>query len=373
MQVVGETLPNSPLPPENSSLAVADSDTLTLSWDADAVGGVSKYVAVLRCNEQSPQEKEVSGTTSVDFDVSDPAPNFAWCTAQVQSENDVGRGQFSQLVSAAIPSSAPSDPRCYLVDDQGSSVTFTFDVTDPFSLDSLSLRYKLIADYEDESEVSERSEVFEGDNRLMLSVARNTMYSFRLRLCNTHGCSQYCSQLTNFTTSSVSSSILYIIIAGKIFEGMKFFYEFAGPYPQYFTPICSVFFSPCLYILFHTKKFRASAEFCGEGTVKFSKTFFFLALPSLFPFPPPPPPPDCSPSSIRDLHHRRNPRLGRHHVGHPGERERLDDLLPPPSHVLRQRWWTTSPHRRDRDITRSHWFGRRDNVLSGNTSQRQSN
>lgn len=205
MQVVGETLPNSPLPPDNPSLTVADSDTLTLSWNA--VNGVSDYVAVLRCNEQSPQEKEVSGTT-VDFDVSDPAPNFAWCTAQVQSENSVGRGQFSELVSAAIPSSAPSDPRCYLVDDQGSSVTFTFDVTDPFSLHSLSLRYKLIADYEDEAEVRETSEVFEGDNRLTLSVARNTMYSFRLRLCNTHGCSQYCSQLTNFTTSSVSSSIL---------------------------------------------------------------------------------------------------------------------------------------------------------------------
>lgn len=204
-EVVGETLPNSPLPPENPSLAVADSDTLTLSWNA--VGGVSEYVAVLRCNEQSPQEKEVSGTT-VDFDVSDPAPNFAWCTAQVQSENDAGHGRFSQLVSAAIPSSAPSDPRCYLVDDQGSSVTFTFDVTDPFSLDSLSLRYKLIADYGDEAEVNEMSRTFEGDNRLTLSVVRNTMYSFRLRLCNTHGCSQYCSQLTNFTTSSVSSSIV---------------------------------------------------------------------------------------------------------------------------------------------------------------------
>ena len=198
------TLPNSPSPPDNLIFNVADSNTLVLSWGA--VEGVSQYVVVFRCNKEESQTEMVTApATSVNLNVANPTPNFAWCTAQVQSENSVGRGEFSDLVSVAIPASAPATPRCYLLDDQGSSVSFSFDVTHPFSLDSLSLRYKLIPDFEDENSVNEEAEMFTGNNVVAVAVSRNTMYSFRLRLCNSHGCSDYCTELSNFTTSSVST------------------------------------------------------------------------------------------------------------------------------------------------------------------------
>ena len=202
VQAEGNTLPDAPPPPGNPQLAVADNDTLTLSWDP--VGGVSEYVTVLRCNEQPAVMETVIEGTSVNFDVVNPEPNFAWCTAQIQSKNNIGLGEFSELVSMAIPSSAPSTPRCYLVDDQGSSISVSFDVTSPFSLESLSVGYKLIADFQRADMVEESVVQFDGNNTLILPVSRNTEYDFQLRLCNVHGCSGVCKDLTNFTTSSVS-------------------------------------------------------------------------------------------------------------------------------------------------------------------------
>ena len=239
-EVEVHTLPDSPPPPGNPSLAVADSNTLTLSWGS--VGGVLQYVAVLRCNEQDPQTATVAGSeTSVDFNVSTPEPNFAWCTAQVQSENQVGHGRFSDLVSVAIPSSSPATPRCYLVDDQGSLVTFSFDVTHPFSFDSLSLSYKLIPDFEDESSVEEETEVFTGNNVVMVPVSRNTIYTFRLKLCNVHGCSDYCTQLTNFTTSSVRIPSLSLSLSLSLFL-------FSGrPGPGGEAPRSTLCMQGCLY------------------------------------------------------------------------------------------------------------------------------
>ena len=208
LEANGTTLPPSPPPPTNPRLSIVDSSVVTLnfSWSYDDVVlyQVTRYVAVLRCNE-GEEESKMTEEMSVTFDVTDPGTNFAWCTAQVQAENeDVGRGQFSALASIALPSTAPSKPRCYLVDDQGSSISISFDVTHPFSLDSLKIRYIITADFETESPEIEKNFTSLG-NVLPLSVSRNTNYDFKLRLCNTHGCSEYCDQLRNFTTSSVST------------------------------------------------------------------------------------------------------------------------------------------------------------------------
>ena len=206
-EAVGITLSDAPPPPSDPELSVVNSDTLRLSWTpVDGSHQVTGYRAVMRCNEDDPDVGTTDQeTTSVDFTVTNPGSDFAWCTAQVQTENSVGLGQFSELVSIAIPSRPPSTPRCYLVDDQGLAVFISFDVTHPFSLDSLSVRYRLVADFEDPATVGEQEKAFTSSNVLSLNVSRNTRYEFELRLCNVHGCGGYCSQLRNFTTSSVSA------------------------------------------------------------------------------------------------------------------------------------------------------------------------
>ena len=208
-QAVVSTLPDAPPPPSNPRLSVVNATavTLELSWDSvdTDVYQVTGYMAVMRCNEDVLDVKTtMSQNTSVTFDVMNPGSSFTWCTAQVQTENAIGLGQFSDLVSIAVPSLSPSTPRCYLVDDQGSAVFISFDVTHPFSLDSLEIRYRLIADFQEPDSVQDKSVLFTSSNMLTLNVSRNTRYEFQLRLCNTRGCSDYCRQLSNFTTSSVS-------------------------------------------------------------------------------------------------------------------------------------------------------------------------
>jgi hypothetical protein len=206
---MNSTLPSPPPPPSDPQLgtkAVSDDVvTLELTWNPvdNATYQVTGYVAVLRCNDDEPMSK-LTTNLEVTFDVTNPGANFAWCTAQVQTVSTVGRGHFSDLVSIALPSQAPSTPRCYLVDDQGSTVTISFDVTHPFSLNSLKIRYTLVPDFQVPSSVNEIVETFNANNVLVLPVSRNTKYNFQLRLCNDHGCSEYCDQLRNFTTSSTA-------------------------------------------------------------------------------------------------------------------------------------------------------------------------
>ena len=205
VQAVGSTLPDPPDPPSNPTLSVVDDNdnvTLELSWQP--VETATEYIAVLRCNEEDPIVKNTT-STSTTFTVTDPEERFAWCTSQVQSKNDVGLGQFSELVSIALPTSAPSTPRCFLVDDQGSAIFISFDVTHPFSLNSLLIKYKNIPDFQDANSVDEIVKQFTSTNVLSVNVSRKTHYEFQLRLCNSHGCSEYCDQLMNFTTSSVSN------------------------------------------------------------------------------------------------------------------------------------------------------------------------
>lgn len=208
---MNSTLPSPPPSPSNPQLVVVDNMavTLRLSWSYPNANThqIRMYEAVMRCNEQ---ELPLQSTTelSVDFDVTDPGSDFAWCTAQVLAVNDVGKSPFSTLASTTIPSKRPSTPRCFLVDDQGTSVTFSFDVTHPFSLDTLEIRDLLVADYQNLADVSENVTSFNAlsTNVIVRRVDRNTKYDFQLRVCNTHGCSDYCQELRNFTTSSVSGS-----------------------------------------------------------------------------------------------------------------------------------------------------------------------
>ena len=59
---------------------------------------------------------------STRFTISSPVADFAWCTAQVQAINDIGRSSFSNLTNIVVPSRAPEQPRCFLVDDLGMSL-----------------------------------------------------------------------------------------------------------------------------------------------------------------------------------------------------------------------------------------------------------
>ena len=209
LTVGGSTLPSPPPAPTNALLTVLDDDivTLQLSWSFPNASTyqVIGYEAVMRCNEDELPMR-MTPELLVTFNVDNPGSDFAWCTAQVRAESSAGKGTFSSLATIALPSKIPSTPRCYLVDDQGSSVTVSFDVTHPFSLDSLYISYKLVADYQTPASVSNMTKVFSSlsSNVLMLDVARNTGYDFQLSVCNGHGCSDYCQQLRNFTTSSVS-------------------------------------------------------------------------------------------------------------------------------------------------------------------------
>lgn len=205
-----------PPPPSDPILRTdaVDPNILILSWTLNSVEiyNVRRYVAELRCNEENPVVKTIEDgmTTSVMFNIPNMADNFVWCAAQLQAENDVGKGRFSELASTALPNTVPSKPRCYLVDDKGSKISISFDVTHPFSLDSLRISYAITSkSYSNSSNLPFASL---SANVLSIPVSRNTNYNFQLRVCNTHGCSDSCEELRNFTTSPVSPNIDFHIM-----------------------------------------------------------------------------------------------------------------------------------------------------------------
>ena len=205
--VTESTLAAAPVAPTSPELKFVDNTTLRFSWEYPNATQyqITSYEAVVRCNEIN-YTLPVGNALSVDVTITDPRTDLSWCTGQVLAVSNTGKSPFSSLAYVAVPTRSPSTPRCYLVDDQGSSVTFSFDVTHPFSLEDLNIRYLLVAEYQTPSSVSEKVESFGAlaSNVLTLPVARNTEYDFQLRVCNEHGCSNYCQQLRNFTTSSVS-------------------------------------------------------------------------------------------------------------------------------------------------------------------------
>lgn len=199
------TLPSAPPPPQNLRLTAVDSDTVQLIWnDSNRQSyNVTLYFAVLRCNEAL--QNDTTTDLSIRFTIPRPTADFAWCTAQVQSVNTIGRSAFSNLANVVVPSRAPEQPRCFLVDDVGSQVSISFDVTYPFSVEGMRVEWNLSAHFRTE-EVRRDTFNFNSStsNRISVPVSRNTRYDFQLRICNRHGCSDYC-RLSNFTTSSVSS------------------------------------------------------------------------------------------------------------------------------------------------------------------------
>lgn len=203
---VNTTLLPTPPPPISPTLQ-ADGNVLTLSWSLNSVEayGVVGYTAELRCNEEDPviNTTDDKMATSVTFN-RNIGDNFVWCAAKIQAENGVGKGQFSKLASTALPNTVPSKPRCFLVDDRGSQISISFDVTHPFSLESLSISYTIMS----KSGSNSSSLPFNSlaANVISIPVSRNTNYDFQLRVCNTHGCSDSCEELRSFTTSPVRRS-----------------------------------------------------------------------------------------------------------------------------------------------------------------------
>ena len=195
------TKPSLPSPPENVRFLAVDNSGLMLEWDAKS--GVDRYVAFWKCNEMNGTIETTKTLVLISSSVY-LGTNYTWCTARVQSVNEVGYSDLSMAVSSVIPQSVPPSPDCFLVDNQGSAAIFSFTVTDPFSLDELSVDWQLntssaIAEGGDEPFV-------DSGNTLTILLQRNTEYVFHLRLCNSRGCGDYCPSI-DFTTNTVSLSL----------------------------------------------------------------------------------------------------------------------------------------------------------------------
>ena len=191
------TKPSLPSPPQNVRFLAVDNSGLTLEWAAES--DVDRYRAFWKCNEMNGTI-ETTDTRVMILSSDYLGTNYTWCTARVQSVNEVGYSDLSMADSSVIPQSVPPSPTCYLIDNQGSSAVFSFTVTDPFSLDLLSVEWQLNTS----SAITEDSgvELFTGSTLTVL-VQRNTEYVFRLRLCNSQGCGDYCPSI-DFTTNTVS-------------------------------------------------------------------------------------------------------------------------------------------------------------------------
>lgn len=190
------TKPQFPTPPRNIRFSSDSSGNATvLEWDA--VPGVTQYMVFWRCNELTGNS--TSETTSIIIIDSLEYP-YTWCTARVQSVNNIGVSDLSNVSSVLTPQTAPSQPICFLIDNRGSSAVFSFTVTDPFSLHQLYVNWKL----ETTSGATESSNTsYFGNSTLIIPVRRNTEYVFSVRLCNVQGCGDYCQSIV-FMTNTVS-------------------------------------------------------------------------------------------------------------------------------------------------------------------------
>jgi hypothetical protein len=190
------TKPSLPHPPDNVQFLIENSH-VTLEWNAQF--NAANYTVFWKCNEMDGII--ITTVTSVLIGSSiNLGTSYTWCTARVQSANVVGLSDLSAAVSTVIPQSVPPPPTCFLVDNRGSSVTFSFTVTAPFALDELSVNWQL--NTTSTTTVSSDTHSFE-NNSLIIRVERNTAYTFSLRMCNLQGCGDYCSSFA-FTTNTVS-------------------------------------------------------------------------------------------------------------------------------------------------------------------------
>lgn len=199
------TKPQFPSAPRNvrfSAEQVNNINQPVLAWDA--ASDVTNYIVFWRCNELSGNYTTSTTSTTI------PTPSsledeYTWCTARVQSVNEIGVSNLSDSSSVVVPQLLPQAPTCFLVDNKGSSAVFSFTVTDAFSLHQLKVDWKLNTSSTN-TESSMNSTFM--NNTLSIPVRRNTDYLFSLRLCNLQGCSNYCTTIM-FTTNTVSCSINY--------------------------------------------------------------------------------------------------------------------------------------------------------------------
>ena len=207
MNTTKQSLPS----PPSSVRFLTEVKGLILEWNAQS--GIDRYVVFWKCNEMDGTI--VTTNTSIVINNSVYLGNsYTWCTARVQSANEVGSSDLSAAVSIVIPQSAPPPPACFLADNRGSSAIFSFTVTAPFSLDELNVDYQL----------NTSSTIIETSNRLpftnnslTIPVERNTEYIFHLRLCNLQGCGDYCPSI-RFTTNTVSLLAWFYAISMEIYE-----------------------------------------------------------------------------------------------------------------------------------------------------------
>lgn len=204
------SVPN--MPPENLRLSFnSNNNNLMISWEdpGSSTFNIQQYRVVWRCNNVD-NEMIVTGQRSSSVVIPSALREFSWCTARVQSINSVGRSQFSQLESVVIPPTAPNQPICYFVSDNGGSVSINFGVTDPFSTSGLTYEWQLFESSNPTPiEGSGSFSSSTSNNTVDVMVTRQSSYRFQLRLCNSEGCSDYCSQ-TNFSTGLVSACAVHV-------------------------------------------------------------------------------------------------------------------------------------------------------------------
>ena len=195
-QATNDTKPPQPSPPTNVRFSTQNTNDIMLEWTP--ASDVTQYTVLWRCNELSGNTT-TSGTivNVIPYNTLDDA--YTWCTARVQSINEVGISDLSDAASTIIPQLPPSQPTCYPVDNRGSSADFSFTVTDPFSLNQVQVEWILNIG----ATIASQDTLPFVNSTLTVPVMRNTNYIFRLRLCNLHGCSDYCPPIT-FTTNTVS-------------------------------------------------------------------------------------------------------------------------------------------------------------------------
>ena len=202
-QATNVTKPPLPSPPTNvrfSNSTESGSNNICLVLDWTTVPNVTHYSVFWKCNEVD--RNATTSDTFLKVTTYNPSDGgYTWCTARVQSINEIGISDLSDAVSSVVPPMPPPQPTCFLVDNKGSSADFSFTVTDPFSLDQLEIDWNLT----NGSNTMPNRSLFV-DSTLTVALERDTSYVFSLRLCNLHGCGDYCSPIS-FTTNSVSWSV----------------------------------------------------------------------------------------------------------------------------------------------------------------------
>ena len=199
--VMKATKPSLPSPPGNVRFLLAEENNgLPLEWTAQS--HVTNYTVFWKCNEMDGNITTTNTAIMIDNSVY-LGNSYTWCTARVQSANEVGLSDLSAAVSTVIPQSVPPPPTCFLVANQGSSALFSFTVSTPFSLNELNITWQLST--RSTTTVSTNTTRFV-NNSLTIKTERNTEYIFSLRLCNLQGCGDYCPSIV-FTTNMVSSLV----------------------------------------------------------------------------------------------------------------------------------------------------------------------